>query len=128
MCIRDSLPSETWICDGFSINMISANLLIARCDITFNHETFYQFMKFRIDHTTVKNLFGDTNLLFIPFVGVGVVGVYDNCRVLEILFLIFFPQKTKIFVMVVRDSLSMFIYSTTKDGMCKDVYKRQGIW
>ena len=99
--------------------MISANLLIARFDITFNHETFYQFMKFRIDHTTVKNFFGDTNLLFILFVGVGVVGVYDNCRVLEILFLIFFPQKTKIFVMVVRDSLSMFIYSTAKDGMCK---------
>ena len=67
--------------------MISANLLIARFDITFNHETFYQFMKFRIDHTTVKNFFGDTNLLFILFVGVGVVGVYDNCRVLEILFL-----------------------------------------
>lgn len=69
--------------------MISANLLIARFDITFNHETFYQFMKFGIDHTTVKNFFGDTNLLFILFVGVGVVGVYDNCRVLEILFDIF---------------------------------------
>ena len=64
--------------------MISANLLIARFDITFNHETFYQFMKFRIDHTTVENFFGDTNLLFILFVGVGVVGVYDNCWVLEI--------------------------------------------
>ena len=38
--------------------MISANLLIARFDITFNHETFYQFMKFRIDHTAVKNFFG----------------------------------------------------------------------
>ena len=58
------------------------------------------------------------NLVAHTFVGVGVVGVYDNCRVLEILFLIFFPQKTKIFVMVVRDSFSMLYLQHQEEMVC----------
>ena len=96
--------------------MCSTDLLVAWLNVTFNHEAFDQFVKFRIDHTAVENFFCNTNLLFILFVGIGVVGINDDSRILQIFFLIFFPQKTEIFVMVVRNRLSVFAYGTAKDG------------
>ena len=38
--------------------MIAADFLISRFNITFNHKTFNQSMKFRINLTAVKNFFG----------------------------------------------------------------------
>ena len=99
--------------------MVTSNLLISRLNITFNHQTFYQSVKFRINLAAVENFFCDTNLLVILLVGVGVVGINDNSRVFQVLLLIFFPEKTKVFIVIVRDSFSVFVYSTTKNGMSK---------
>ena len=101
--------------------MITTNFLIARFNITFNHKTFDQFMEFRIDQTAMKNFFGNTYLLFVLFVGVGVISVNYYCRILQIFFLIFFPEKSKIFVMIIRDSFSVFIDSTSENGMSQRV-------
>ena len=101
--------------------MCTTDLLVAWLNVTFNHEAFDQFVKFRIDHTAVENFFCNTNLLFILFVGIGVVGINDDSRILQIFFLIFFPQKTEIFVMVVRNRLSVFAYGTAKNGVCQRI-------
>ena len=52
----------------------------------------------------VKNFFGNTDLLLILLVGVGMVGIHDGSHVLQVLSGIFLEKKTKIFVMVVRTS------------------------
>ena len=47
------------------------------------------------------------------------VGIHDGSHVLQVLSGIFLEKKTKIFVMVVGNSFSVFVYSTTKNGMCQ---------
>ena len=61
--------------------MVAANFLIARFNIAFDHKTFHQSMKFRVYLAAVENFFGNTNLLIILLVRVGMVGVYNDCRV-----------------------------------------------
>ena len=95
--------------------MITSDFLISRFNITFNHKTLYQSVKLRIYLTAVENLFCNTNLLVILFVGIGVVGINDNSRILQVLFLIFFPEETKIFVMIVWNCFPVFIYSTAEN-------------
>ena len=80
---------------------VAADLLVAWLDIALDHQTLDKFMKFRINIAAVQNFLGDTNLLVVLLVGVGVVGIHDHCRVLEIFFLIFFKKKTKILIMIV---------------------------
>ena len=95
--------------------MISTDLLVAWLNIALDHETFYHGMKLRIYLTAVKNLACDTNLLLVMLVGVGMVGIHDYCRVGKVLCVVFVIEKTKILIMVVRDSFSVFVYRTTKD-------------
>ena len=101
--------------------MVAADLLVAWLDIALDHQTLDKFMKFRINIAAVQNFLGDTNLLVVLLVGVGVVGIHDHCRVLEIFFLIFFKKKTKILIMIVRDSFPVFVDSTTKDRVSERI-------
>ena len=109
------IPSKACICDGFSVDVIYTDLLIAWLNIALDHETFYHSVKLRIYLTAVKNLACDTNLLLVVLVGVGVVGIHDHCRVGKVLCVVFVIEKTKILIMVVRDGFPMFVYRTTKD-------------
>ena len=109
------IPTKAGICDGFSVDVISADLLVAWLDIALDHETLYHGVKLRIYLTAVKNLTCDTNLLLVMFVGVGVVGIHDHCRVGKVLCMVFVIEKTKILVMVVRDRFPMLVYRTAKD-------------
>ena len=52
------IPSKACICDGFTVDVISTDLLVAWLDIALDHETFYHGMKLRIYLTAVKNFFG----------------------------------------------------------------------
>ena len=72
------IPTKAGICDGFSVDVISADLLVAWLDIALDHETLYHGVKLRIYLTAVKNLTCDTNLLLVMLVGVGVVGIHDH--------------------------------------------------
>ena len=60
--------------------MVAADLLVAWLDIALDHQTLDKFMKFRINIAAVQNFLGDTNLLVVLLVGVGVVGIHDHCR------------------------------------------------
>ena len=95
--------------------MVTTNLLAAGFDVAFDHKTFYKCVKFWIDSTAMKNFASDTNLLIITFVRVRVVCIDDNCWVFQVLCLIFFEYKTKIFVMIVWNCFAVFVYSATKD-------------
>ena len=119
-CIQKTFgffPSKTWIGNRFSVNMITSDLLISRFNITLDHKPFYQSMKFRVYLAAVENLFCNTNLLVILFIRIRVVGINDNSRIFKVFLLIFFPEKTKILVMIVRDCLPMFIYGTAENCM-----------
>ena len=67
----------------------------------------------------MKNFFCNTNLLVILFIRVGVVSINNNSRILKVLFLIFLPEKTKIFVVIIRNSFPVFVYGTAKNCVCK---------
>ena len=108
------IPSKACICDGFSVDVISTDLLVAWLNIALDHETFYHSVKLRIYLTAVKNLTCDTNLLLVMLVGVGVVGIHDHCRVGKVLCMVFVIEKTKILVMVVRNRFPMLVYCTAK--------------
>ena len=77
-------PSKAWIGNRFTINMITANLLITWFNIAFNHQSLDQLVKLWINNAAVQDFFGNTNLLFILFVGIGVVGINDDSRILQI--------------------------------------------
>ena len=99
--------------------MITSDLLVSRFNVALDHKTLNQSMKFRIYHTAVKNFFCNTNLLVILFIRVGVVSINNNSRILKVLFLIFLPEKTKIFVVIIRNSFPVFVYGTAKNCVCK---------
>ena len=99
--------------------MITSDLLVSRFNVALDHKTLNQSMKFRIYYTAVKNFFCNTNLLVILFIRVGVVSINNNSRILKVLFLIFLPEKTKIFVVIIRNSFPVFVYGTAKNCVCK---------
>ena len=43
-------PSKAWIGNGFTINMITANLLITWFNIAFDHQSLDQLVKLRINN------------------------------------------------------------------------------
>ena len=49
------------------------------------------------------------------------ISIYDNSRVGKILSMVFVIKETKILVMIVRDCLTMFVYSATKNSMGKRI-------
>ena len=65
-------PAKAGVGNGFSINML-ADFLAARFDIALNHQAFYQLMNLRRNPAVVHNLFDNAYLLFILFVGIGMV-------------------------------------------------------
>ena len=101
--------------------MVAADLLVAWFDVALDHETLYHSVKLRIYLAAVKNLTRNTDLLLILLVGVGVISIYDNSRVGKILSMVFVIKETKILVMIVRDCLTMFVYSATKNSMGKRI-------
>ena len=103
--------------------MIAADLLVAWFDIAFNHKSFYQSMDFRVNETAVKNLFCNSYLLLILLVGIGMIGIYDYCRVFQVFLLIFFQEESEVFVMIIGNSFSVFIDCTPENGMSKFIAK-----
>ena len=67
------------ISDGFAIYP-AADLLAAFLDVAFHHNAFYKRMDVFVQLAAVHNLFDDTYLLFMLFVGIAVVGINDAGR------------------------------------------------
>ena len=91
----------------------TSDLLISTLDITFDHHTFYQCFDVWIQVAAVKHFVHDTNLFCILFVGVGVVCIHNNSRVFEISLFIETVYQVQVFIVVVRDAVAVFVYSTT---------------
>ena len=107
------IPSKTRVGDGFTVNHIRADLLVAFFEVTFDHYTFDKFVKIRIIAAAVKNLACNSYLLLELLVGIRVVGI-DNCgRILEILSHILFIKSLKIFIMVIRNANAVFVDTAT---------------
>lgn len=68
------IPSKTRVGNGFSVNMGSASdFLIARLQIAFDHNTFYETFDILAASSCVQNVFDDTDLLLVFLSGVGMV-------------------------------------------------------
>ena len=73
--------------------MVSANLLIAWFNVAFDHKAFYKIFKFWVNKSAVQDFLGDTDLLFILLIGIGMVRVNDHSRILQIPFPGIFPRE-----------------------------------
>ena len=67
----------------------------------------------------VKNFFGNTDLLLILLVRIGMIGINDRCRILQILLLIHIQKSLAILIMVVWNRCTIFIHATPQDHMCQ---------
>ena len=81
-------PSEAWVCNRAARSHVVADVLAAFEEVAFDHNTFNQFLEIRVVVAAVKYFCNDTDLFFVLFVGVRMVGIYNNSRVLEIFFCI----------------------------------------
>ena len=67
----------------------------------------------------VHNLFDDTYLLFMLFVGIAVVGINDAGRILQIPFIIEGEKRIQILIMVVGNITAVLVGGATQYGMRK---------
>ena len=50
-------PAKTWVCDGFSVDMVWTDFLAAGDQIALDHDTFHQVADITGDQTAVQHLF-----------------------------------------------------------------------
>lgn len=83
----------------------ASDFLIARLQIAFDHNTFYETFDILVASSCVQNVFDDTDLLLVFLSGVGMVGIDDGSRVYEMCFVVFLQQKLNVLVVIVRHEL-----------------------
>ena len=104
------IPAKARVGNGFSVNMISASdFLIARLQIAFDHNTFYETFNVFVASSGVQNVFDDTDLLLVFLSGVGMVGIDDGSRVYEMCFVVFLQQKLNVLVVIVRHGVAVLV-------------------
>ena len=93
--------------------MVGADFLTALYQIAFNHDAFDQFLDVRGHQTAVEDFFDNTDLLFLFFTGIGMIGINDDCRIFQISFFIHFQKKLEILIVIIGNGISMFVYSAS---------------
>ena len=81
-------PSNTWICDRFSIDHISRYILSAFFQVTFYHNSFNHLLKIRVISARMQYLTYNTNLFFKFLVSIPMLHINHCCRILSIFILI----------------------------------------
>ena len=95
--------------------MVSSDLLASFHQVALDHDAFDKFPDILIDPAAVQDLFYDADLLLIFLAGVGMISVNEDGRVFQIPFLVFFEKKLDIFIVVVGNCISMFVYGPSED-------------
>ena len=113
-------PAEAGVGDRFSVNS-TAGFLAAVFDITFDHEAFYHFCNVAVIFSAVHNFVGNSDLFEPLFSGVGMVAVNNNGGVFEIPFVIKIENSLKVFVMIVRVAVAVFVNIAAENCMGKRV-------
>ena len=108
------LPSKTRIGDRASRGHVVADVLASFEQVALDHDTFDKFVKFRIAVAAVENFVYDTDLLLVFLVGVRMVGINDDSRVLEILLAVQVVESDQIFIMIVLRAVSVFAYGAAE--------------
>ena len=75
-------PSQTGVCNGFSVDSLP-DFLVSRLDIALHHDAFDQLVNVFGNLSVMEDFGDDAGLFGIAFVGVGMVGIHDACRVLD---------------------------------------------
>ena len=95
--------------------MVSADLLASFYEVTLDHNAFDKFPDILINPAAVQDLFHNADLLLILLAGVGMIGVDENSRVFQIPLLVLFEEELDIFIMVVGNRISVFVYGPSED-------------
>ena len=90
-----------------------ADLLFSFFDVTLDHNSLDHLLHIIIVSSAVKNFADNTNLFFELLIGVGMVRINDRCRVFQVFLRINIYQTDKILIMVVRNTGSIFVNTTT---------------
>ena len=109
------LPAKARIGNGFSVYVVSADLLASFYEVTLDHNAFDKFPDILINPAAVQDLFHNADLLLILLAGVGMIGVDENSRVFQIPLLVLFEEELDIFIMVVGNRISVFVYGPSED-------------
>ncbi len=115
------LPAEARVSDRFSVYMAGSDLLASLYKVAFNHDALDKFPDIFIDPAAVQDLFNNADLLLIFLAGVGMVGVDEDGRVLQISFFIFFQKKLDVFIVIVGDRVPVFVYGPSEDRVGKRI-------
>ena len=92
-----------------------ADILASFQKITLDHYAFYQFFQIRIIIPAVENFTDNTDLFLILFVRIGMVYIHDHGRISQIPSGIKLRQTAKILIMIIGDSLTVFIHAASQD-------------
>ena len=96
-------------------------LLIARFDIAFYHNALDKVVDIYGMLPALENFLYNSNLFSILLVGIAVVGIYDGCHVLKVLLAVHLIQTNKVFIVVVRNVLTMLVGCTSEYRVGKRV-------
>ena len=99
---------------------LTADFLSAFNKIAFNHHTLDQTMDIRGERAAVEHFFNDADLFFELLVRVGMVGIHDGCRVLQIPLTVHFEELHNIFVVVAVSYTHLIIVDKEECDMDAD--------
>ena len=76
-------PAQAGVGNRFAIDAVM-HALSTVLDIAFNHQTLDDSVDVRVQLAGLHDILGNADLLQIFFAGVGVVGIHNNCRILQL--------------------------------------------
>ncbi len=113
-------PSQTGVCNGFSVDSLP-DFLVSRLDIALHHDAFDQLVNVFGNLSVMEDFGDDAGLFGIAFVGVGMVGIHDACRVFEIQLAVHLAEANHVFIVIVRLALAVLVYCAPQDGVGEGV-------
>ena len=109
-------PTQAGVGNRFAVDAIM-HALSTVLDIAFNHQALDDSVDISIQLAGMHNILGNADLLQIFFAGIGVVGIHNNRRVLQLTLRIHINNDFQHLIMVVGETVADGVYITTQNGM-----------
>ena len=86
-------------------------------DIAFNHQALDDSINISVQLTGMHDILRNADLLQIFFAGVSVVGIHNNCRVLQLTFCIHINNDFQHLIMVIGEAVADGVNIAAQNGM-----------
>ena len=109
-------PAQAGVGNRFAIDAVM-HALSTVLDIAFNHQALDDSVDVRVQLTGMHDILSNANLLQIFFAGVGVVGIHNNCRILQLTFCVHINNDFQYLIMVVGEAVADGVNIAAQNGM-----------